>query len=291
VKPLHNRIDDARKALKCPWEILEKDYVLSWLIAGIGKDPILCDRLVFKGGTALRKCYFGDYRFSEDLDFSATPDCPRGDELEAGIVKSCATAKSLVHEFAPIEISCRRYVERDEHPAGQEAFEVHVKFEWQRTALTRLLVEIIHDEKVLKPALERPIIHGYGETLDARIKVYALEEIVAEKLRALLQHTEILRRRGWDRSRARDYYDVWRILGAYGDTLDFAGFPGFLQEKCAVRNVSFKSAEDFFDVGMIANVEKTWKSWLGPLVPDLPEFHGVIADLKNRLALFLPPSQ
>lgn len=29
------------------------------------------DSLVFKGGTALRKCYFPGYRFSEDLDFTS----------------------------------------------------------------------------------------------------------------------------------------------------------------------------------------------------------------------------
>ena len=28
------------------------------------------ERLAFKGGTALKRCYFGDYRFSEDLDFT-----------------------------------------------------------------------------------------------------------------------------------------------------------------------------------------------------------------------------
>ena len=38
--------------------------------------------LGFKGGTALKRCYFGDYRFSEDLDFTLTaPVTP--DELKA----------------------------------------------------------------------------------------------------------------------------------------------------------------------------------------------------------------
>ena len=27
-------------------------------------------------------------------------------------------------------------------------------------------------------------------------------------------------RRGWTRSRARDYYDLWRVLSAYKDDLD-----------------------------------------------------------------------
>ena len=30
----------------------------------------LLSNLAFKGGTALKRCYFGDYRFSEDLDFT-----------------------------------------------------------------------------------------------------------------------------------------------------------------------------------------------------------------------------
>jgi predicted nucleotidyltransferase component of viral defense system len=42
------------------------------------------------------------------------------------------------------------------------------------------------DEKVLKPTPKRAIIHGYGEPLNAEMRVYALEEIVAENLRAIL---------------------------------------------------------------------------------------------------------
>jgi hypothetical protein len=32
----------------------------------------LRDRVAFKGGAALKKCFFADYRFSEDLDFTLT---------------------------------------------------------------------------------------------------------------------------------------------------------------------------------------------------------------------------
>ncbi|PYV80988.1 MAG: hypothetical protein DMG05_30700, partial [Acidobacteria bacterium] len=60
--------------------------------------------------------------------------------------------------------------------------------------------------------------------------VYALEEIVAEKLRAILQHFEKLEVRGWSRSRARDYYDLWRILATYQDQMNLAGFTSFLRE-------------------------------------------------------------
>ncbi|HBY57294.1 MAG TPA: hypothetical protein DEG96_05475 [Candidatus Atribacteria bacterium] len=33
------------------------------------KYNFLCENLVFRGGTALKKIYFPEFRFSEDLDF------------------------------------------------------------------------------------------------------------------------------------------------------------------------------------------------------------------------------
>ncbi len=49
-------------------DVVEKDYVLGWLLAGIGEHPATRDTWVFKGGTCLKKCFFETYRFSEDLD-------------------------------------------------------------------------------------------------------------------------------------------------------------------------------------------------------------------------------
>ena len=50
--------------------VIEKDYVLGWVLAAIAAEPALADRWIFKGGTCLRKCYYETYRFSEDLDFT-----------------------------------------------------------------------------------------------------------------------------------------------------------------------------------------------------------------------------
>ena len=49
---------------------IEKDYILSWLLQGIAQHEQLSTATVFKGGTLLKKVYFEDYRFSEDLDFT-----------------------------------------------------------------------------------------------------------------------------------------------------------------------------------------------------------------------------
>src|SRR5262245_3613573 len=51
--------------------LLERGYCLAWFLVGLSRTP-LREALAFKGGTALKRCYFGDYRFSEDLDFTLT---------------------------------------------------------------------------------------------------------------------------------------------------------------------------------------------------------------------------
>jgi predicted nucleotidyltransferase component of viral defense system len=43
-------------------EAVEKDYVLGWLLSGIGNDPVLGDSWIFKGGTCLKECYIETYR-------------------------------------------------------------------------------------------------------------------------------------------------------------------------------------------------------------------------------------
>ena len=56
---------------RIPEAVLERDYCLAWFLVGLSRSAVR-EQLVFKGGTALKHCYFGNYRFSEDLDFTLT---------------------------------------------------------------------------------------------------------------------------------------------------------------------------------------------------------------------------
>ncbi len=283
MRPLRTRLLEARKRLGLPWEVLEQDYLLSWILAAFGESGALRETLVFKGGTALKKCYFGEYRFSEDLDFSAVGDVPTGEAMEEAVREACTAAMRMLDDYAPVEIGWERYTERHPHPGGQEAFTIRARFPWQRGPQTRVMVETAVDEKVLRPPRFRRILHEYGEPFEVQVQVYPLEEIIAEKLRAILQHIEKLHSRGWSRSRARDYYDIWRVLGSYREQMDLLDFTSLLREKCALRKVVFDSPDDFFEESMLAYVEKTWEHWLGSLVPDLPSFEIVIGELRPQI--------
>jgi predicted nucleotidyltransferase component of viral defense system len=60
---------ESASALKLLPNVIEKDYVLGWILGGINNHLEL-NSWAFKGGTCLKKCYFETYRFSEDLDFT-----------------------------------------------------------------------------------------------------------------------------------------------------------------------------------------------------------------------------
>ena len=289
MRPLRTRLQEARRRTALPSHVIERDYLLSWVLAGVGHVPELSGCLVFKGGTALKKCYFGDYRFSEDLDFSGLEDTPTGADMERFIGQACDATRTLLDEYAPVSITCRRYTEREAHPGGQEAFDIHATYPWQSAPLTRVSVEITMDEPVIRPVQTRRIIHDYEEPIEASVLTYSLEEIVAEKLRAVLQQTQALRERGWSRSRARDYYDLWRILGTFRDRMDLTDFSSLLREKYDVRDVGYQSSGDFFDGDMLSYVRDRWQDSLGPLVSELPSFETVIHSLRRKINDVLMP--
>ena len=69
MKPLRTRLEEARKRFGIPWEVLERDYLLSWVLAGIGQVESLRKALVFKGGTAMKKCAIRQVAFDRPEAF------------------------------------------------------------------------------------------------------------------------------------------------------------------------------------------------------------------------------
>lgn len=282
MKPLRIKIQDEASRKKVPMHVIEKDYALSYVLAGIANQPELTHSLIFKGGTALKKIFFGDYRFSEDLDFSVI-NPPKGKQLEHALLNALVHSKALLNEYGSFDMQLKRNPEKEPHPKGQDAFNVQVKFPWQPTALCRIKVEITHDEPVILSPEFKPIIHGYDEKIDCVVACYHIEEIVAEKLRALLQTHQKLVARGWNRPRARDYYDLWCILKDYSSAVNTNRLIEMLDKKCQHRGVSYKNIDDFFTAELVKEANQHWQATLGVLVRDLPECNKVLGDTKELI--------
>ena len=283
VKPLQQRLKALRQTSGLAWEALERDYLLSFILAAVQEVPELAGHLVLKGGGCLRKCY-GYSRFSEDLDFTALDSAPTGGDLAAAADQVAQLAQEHLVESGDIQLKVERYQERHPHPEGQEAFTILAKLPWQRTFHTRVLLEISRSERLLWAPLTAPIQHEYGEQLEASAWCYSRDEIVAEKLRALLQNARRAKERGWARSRARDYYDLWCLLS---DTPEVVRSPDFLprlREKAELKAVTFTGADSFLEPAMLARAERDWDKMLAPVLATLPEWPTVLSQLRALLA-------
>lgn len=177
----------------------------------------------------------------------------------------------------------KRNPERAPHPTGQEAFNIYLKFPWQPTLLCRIKVEVTHDEPVILPVVKKPILHEYEELIDCTVACYPIEEVIAEKLRALLQTHQKLITRGWNRPRARDYYDLWCVLNKYGDSIDSVKVISTLNQKCQHRAVEYQTVEDFFTTELLAEARQHWQPTLRVLVLDLPELERVIEETRKAI--------
>lgn len=163
---------------------------------------------------------------------------------------------------------------------GEEAYEGKVQYTGplrhsmgplKHRALPRVKLDITFYEQVLFPTKKRPLIHSYsdGHMCTRELEVYRIEEIVAEKLRSLLQRT-----------RPRDVYDLWHLLSQRGLELDMHQIVSGFHQKCKYKSVPFTGIEEFFDEEKIESYANAWESTLGHQLEVLPSFDIVINDLK-----------
>jgi hypothetical protein len=272
------------KEMGIPYDSALLDHALSYLLTGISQVAQLRAHLVFKGGTALRKCFFAGYRYSEDLDFS-TRDLFHwsADEFFVLLKAACGIAEGSTAQFGVYSFTPRQARHRDDHPNDQLDFRVAVVF--PTGAENTIKIEVTQDEPIVRPIIERPILHGFeGEELHATIPVYGLDEIVVEKFRGFLQVRRTLETRSWT-NRARDLYDVWDIHSGHHGLVAWGQMLEPLREKATAREVEFSSPDDFMAAAVLAAYRDTWDDRLENLVPGpLPDFDVAVEELRRALA-------
>jgi len=281
---------EAVRAAGKPQFVVEKDYALSYLLAGIAETPLLRESLVFKGGTCLRKAYFPGYRFSEDLDFTSR-EALTCDALLQTLNEAAQRMIARLQSAGPFAVIVTEEAHRDPHPRGQCVFRVQVQFPWMRTPSCRVKVEVTAGEPLLADAVERRLIHDFpGEALEAVLPAYRLEEVASEKLRALLQSRQHLRDRGWLRNRPRDLYDLRHLWERRDFEVDWQLVAELLPGKAEASGVTYTSAEDFLDKDVLAGIQRDWSGQLKNFVPVLPTFEDSVSTLRTILSEVFPGS-
>lgn len=247
-------------------EVVEKDYVLGWLLWGIGQDPVLGERWVFKGGTCLKKCYIETHRFSEDLDFTVLPRGPfRPDEITPFLQRTLQRiqdASGINFSSTPPRLRLR--------PDGLST-EGRVYYIGPRLTpeAARVKLDISANETVVRPPVLREIAHPYPDgPLQGRVRAYSFEELFAEKIRAMAQ-----------RARPRDLYDIVNLfrrndLRLYPDLI-----LSTLEEKCAAKGIAVPTAADFVASPLTDALAADWGPMLTHQLPALPPLEGFLDEV------------
>ena len=240
-------------------EVVEKDYVLGWVLTAIGTHAETADRWVFKGGTCLKKCYFETYRFSEDLDFSLLPEAAYTKDGLAAVLADLAQRARQASgiEFPPEAVSVR---ERKDL-MGRTTFQGKVAYRGPLgiPSAPRILLDLTRHEPILDTPVKRRVFDPYGDLPEAAaITAYSFDELLAEKTRAL-----------YERTRPRDLYDIVHILENRPEAVKLDRVRDLLRKKFEVKKIAPPSASEI--VTLVRHSEELRSEWANILARQLPQ--------------------
>lgn len=253
---------DFASELKLAPQVVEKDYVLGWLLAGIHHHSAFAKAWIFKGGTCLKKCFFETYRFSEDLDFTVVDPGQIHEEFLNGNFGEVITwvNEQTGIEFPPENMGFELYtnVENREAAEGKVAYRGPLQL---RGSLPRIRLDLTQNEKVVCTPVVREVNHPYSDKPSPafQIQCYSFEEVVAEKLRALS-----------DRLRPRDLYDVIHLYRHDPMHTDRGLVAKALREKCAFKGLPVPTLELLSKHPSRKELAEEWDNMLRHQLPSLP---------------------
>ncbi len=265
-----------------PKMTIDKDWVLGHFLNAVYAFAEVRDNFVFKGGTCLHKCFFKNYRFSEDLDFTLINTTFVVDKpFFNKIIKKASDVSGIQFHLADLHLQ-----QSENIPHGYKAV---IKFwgadhnpnqrplpasRWQ----TSIFVDISFSEKLLLPAIEKEITHQYSDAdlIKNSAVCYDLTEILSEKIRALKQ-----------RNRPRDVYDVWYLSRLNEST--FLNLKELLFKKTETKGLIIQGVQDFVNEEKALRNKRAWSQSLSNQIAnsDLPDFDEVYHELTTFLKTLL----
>lgn len=244
---------------------VEKDYLISWMLKGISGNAFLLENLIFKGGTCLKKLYFPDYRFSEDMDFTLQDDSISDEK----IIEAFKNIFTEIYREARIKLAIAgdKY---ETHPSSG-SIKFYTSYIGPLGGIgNEIKVDLTRNEKLEFNPVNGSVFRQYSDLEEAfSIKAYSLEEILIEKMVALMGRTI-----------ARDLYDFYYLSSI--ENLDIAESLYEFQRKAEDKG------HDPNQLGVILNqkegmYKKSWITNLKHQIQNLDNFDQVWRSVKREL--------
>ena len=278
-----NEINKLALEQKVRTTTIDKDWVLGHFIDAIYTLSECRNNLIFKGGTCLKKCRFPNYRFSEDLDFTAISENFVFDMkmLKKVVGLVAERTEMLLHiqslENLQFNNQITGYCAKikfwgADHSKNQQPTEPN---RWQ----TSIKIEIILYEKMIFSPEIANVIHNYSDKLTENaqnIPIYSINEVLAEKIRALIQRSY---------TAPRDYFDIW-YLSKHVENIDWKEIVKGFSKKVEYKNLQFSGVEQLINENNDKILKSAWINSLEHQIENgkLPEYEIVRNDLKILFA-------
>ena len=258
---------------------IDKDWALGHFIDAIFSITKLRENLIFKGGTCLKKCYLPDYRFSEDLDFTSTNSNfkltqEHLDEIckllkeRVGMLTFTESLRGLIYKNQSVGFEAIIKFWGADHPRGETPPPPE---RWQ----TKIKIEIVLYELMLFPVQKKNIVHQYSDSLSdnaKQIPCYSIAEVLAEKMRSLIQRSY---------TAPRDLYDLWSLSNHFTD-LNYKPIVEAFHKKMAFKGHTFTGIEQLINPDNDKQLASAWKNSMAHQIPGvLPSYETVKNELLN----------
>lgn len=235
---------------RLPTALVEKDYVLSAVLAFVSKLP-QAENLVFKGGTALRKAYFSDYRLSADLDFTVLA----GERL--ALKKSISTLENKEFEGIFFLKLLDKTLKGGNNLNLVLQYESKIGTTQGKKHVDNVKLDFNFDGKAfLKPEKRKIVSPKEFELDEFEFKVMQLEEIICDKIHAIHR-----------RPKPRDLFDLHYLLKkGYKLNLELAG----TKLEATAEKFEFKNFAKH-----VEKLRAKWKTDMAGLLPLTPDFDAI----------------
>jgi len=252
---------------------IEKDYIISWVIWGIYNNDTLKDALIFKGGTCIKKVHIEDYRFSEDIDFTLNPAIEQtisNDEIYSAFGEIFAEIK----EAANIDLSIPE--DSKEIHETSDSIKFYIAYVGPLGGRgNHVKTDISRGERLEFDVEQRKMLDQYSDLAEEgelTIQSYGLEEVVIEKMAALMGRTI-----------PKDLYDFEYLTNTEGIELQDV----FYEFQRKAEHKGHDPAEFVQKVTEKEKIlEKAWTDSLSHQIKDLRKFKDVWRDFNKQLRKF-----
>lgn len=243
-------------------ETIEKDYAISWILFCLMRGK-LKENFIFYGGTAIKRIYFEDHRFSEDIDL---------------LSENKITLSELLQELNSLLLHAREKanliltVNQNNIIATKNRIQLLVQYSGYEEIIgapKEIRLDLTMNVQLFGKTNNKKIIASYSDShfYDEAFSVLTLNTILANKIGLLMDIT---------RNEPRDVFDIWFLLQRK-DKFDFD-----FKEICKTHKEKYGFSPNYSTLRSCLqklSLKYNWNERLRKQIALLPDIEIVLNDI------------